>query len=137
MFESLKGFCTALMDDPPRIQVKWDKIIHAGFDGIKIVWWCIGGEATYSTNLLLWVSQYSHIPTKSGETYIVAARAHFSTSPHAGITEHYTTKWAYTIVEVPQIEDKPRYTDLGHITVIDTPRGPAILLDELYDVCGQ
>lgn len=131
MSESLKGFY-AVAVAPNQIRVQWDWITQADFEEVEIVWWCLGqrivrgpGRVRYSSQLL--------IPAKLGETYVVAAQAHFTASPITGVVGHCSTEWAWGVVKMPQ-EDKPQYVDLGQVTVIDTPRGPAILLDKLRDV---
>lgn len=123
MSESLKGFCTALIRDPLCSQIKatWDPLAPP-FSGVKIIWWRVGGPVIESS----WVRQFCTqflIRAKPGETYIVAARAYYPFS--------YLGPWAYVVVEVPQAE-QPRHT--CRLEVIDTPRGPAILLEELRDV---
>lgn len=135
MSELLKGFYTVLMRDPPRIQVQWDRITQENFDRVEVAWWCIGDHGAENVSRWIDSSQYL-IAVKPSKTYMIAAQAHFTASPITGVVGHYSTEWAWGVVKMPQ-EDKPQYTNLGQVTVIDTPRGPAILLDELWEACGQ
>lgn len=124
MSELLKGFF-AVAVAPNQIRVQWDWITRLGFEGVQIDWWCIGEPVTLTSGLVRYAPYYS-IAAKPGKTYVVAAQAH-----SAG---HHSIEWAWGVVKMPQDE---QYADLGQVTVIDTPRGPAILLDELWEACGQ
>lgn len=130
MSESVKRLSAVALRFPYRIEVTWDQITHPDFKGIKIMWWRIGDPITQSAGRLLCSSQY-FIDATPGDTYVVAIRAHYMEA------FYLPSPWVSVVVEVPWIEDEPQYPDLGQVTVIDTPRGPAILLDELWEACGQ
>lgn len=158
MSESLKGFHTVLMRDPPRINVGWDRITQADFNRVEVVWWCLGDHETENVSRWIDSSQFL-IDVNPGKTYMIAAQAHFMVDPLTGIAGHYSTKWAYTVVEVPLEEPQhehwlhlakylkqhtpsasdviKRAAHMGWAEVIDTPKGPAILLDDLRDAFSQ
>lgn len=95
MSESVKGF-SAVAVAPNQIRVNWDWITQEDFEGVKIVWWCIGESIAESSGLIRYASQFS-IPTKPGKGYVVAAMAYF--------TLHYPTSWVFGVVKMPQKEE--------------------------------
>lgn len=134
MFELLKGFCTVLMDAPPRIVMQWDRITQSDFDRVEVAWWCIGDHE--AENVSRWIDSSRYlIAVKPSKAYMIAARAHFTARTFAG-ARHYSTEWAYTIVKVPHAETKSQFIDLGELWVTDTPKGPAVLLADLADAFG-
>lgn len=131
MFERanpVTGLSAAAVMRPGRIKVSWDPVTHFDFVGMEVAWWRIGKvEAVGSKSRDVRYRAWYFIDALPGETYVVAIRAHYMEG------FYLPSPWAYAIIEVPRAEDKPQYTNLGQITVIDTPRGPAILLDDLRD----
>lgn len=126
---SVIGFSVAPSRHPtPRLKVSWDPVTHLDYARMEIIWWCIGENKVKSSSVRY--RAWYLIDALPGETYVVAIRAHYMEA------FYLPSPWAYVVVEVPHVEDKSQYTDLGQVTVIDTPRGPAILLDELWKACG-
>lgn len=125
MSESVKGLSAVALRFPYRIEVAWDQVAHPDFEEVKIVWWCLGAPTTESSGWLRHSSQF-FIDADPGKTYVIAAQIHCRPPYPPG-------SWDYIVIEVPWVEDEPQYTNLGQVTVIDTPRGPAILLDDLRD----
>ena len=102
---------------PGHFFVSWDHLHDVDF--VEVSWWnpglrtcdskCVRGDTTLCVDTsAMW----------AGDMCCVAVRI---------VTLDSTGPWRWRIVEIPRAKSV-----LGLIEVIDTPRGPAVLLDELH-----